>query len=610
MTTVSFMETHLHRLLHLLDGPAFIASEQSEMLYMNGAMRQLTGRENVERQNPTLIGLGIFSNQAEYRGFMRGFSSVGPVQRLRLPSDRLKAADHEVTLKAVMLPRERVVFGTIQLEGVSPKIESQVSNTMKSIVDFLPQMILTADGKGTLKYLNQTAATYLDAEAENPKQPNHILKVDAELTGELWKRYVNHARKEGTFRYETHFQSSDGRLLPVEVVISQVEGFPVHSVTLVAQDITRQRNDERKLEATKLEVDRLLFRENREKIIREEHLKKSTGLKAIVTSSVKYRRLLKDLRRVAATDSTVLITGETGTGKELLAKAIHEESPRAKEALVTVNCGALPRDLIESELFGYRKGAFTGATRDHPGRFQLADGGTLFLDEIGELEITLQTRLLRFLQEGEFSPIGSTKLHYADVRIIAATNRDLAAMVREKTFRTDLYFRLDVFPIVNPPLRERREDIEPLIEHFISKHRRRLNSSVTSIAPAFLEECQKHSFPGNIRELENIVERALITSPGPTLQPDFRPNGLGSRKELDHKKVSKNSGSVAASAHLGFEDRTDFETLETMQRTYIESVLQHTNGKVSGPGGAAEVLGLKAQTLYSKIRKLGVKKYG
>ncbi|MEL7163580.1 MAG: sigma 54-interacting transcriptional regulator, partial [Bacteroidota bacterium] len=350
-------------------------------------------------------------------------------------------------------------------------------------------------------------------------------------------------------------------LLPVEVSIFSVVGFPVKSATLVATDITEQRVLEKELRALELEVENLRYQRDRDKDFLQDHLGNAVGLDAIVSGNSNYDRVIENINLVAPTDSTVLITGETGTGKELVARAIHAGSHRTREPLVVVNCGALPRELIESELFGYRKGAFTGATRNQSGRFELADQGTLFLDEIGEMPLELQTRLLRFLQEGSFTPVGGHEPVHVDVRIIAATNRNLEAMVREGTFRADLYFRLNVFPIHNPPLRERREDIPLLIDHFIKKHGRRINPKVEKYAPEVLEKLEDYPFYGNIRELENIVERALITSKGKKLTLDWNITVQG---------FGITAGIAANKDGLSLDPKL---TLDEMQKRFIEKVL-------------------------------------
>jgi formate hydrogenlyase transcriptional activator len=294
------------------------------------------------------------------------------------------------------------------------------------------------------------------------------------------------------------------------------------------------------------------------------------------------RAILKQVETVAPTDSTVLITGETGTGKELIARAIHQLSPRRERTFVKVNCAAIPTGLLESELFGHERGAFTGAIAQRIGRFELANGGTIFLDEVGDIPLELQPKLLRILQEQEFERLGSTQTIRVDVRLVAATNRDLAEMVAARTFRSDLYYRLRVFPLHMPALRERQEDIPALVRYFVEKHARRMNRSVETIPAETLDLLVRYSWPGNIRELENLIERAVIVSPGPVL-----------RVPLSELKSPA-------------EPLADNLTLRAAEREHILKALEATNWVLAGPRGAAARLGMKRTTLQSKMRKLGV----
>jgi len=325
----------------------------------------------------------------------------------------------------------------------------------------------------------------------------------------------------------------------------------------------------------------------------EDEIRTGHDFREIVGRSPNLARLLDQLALVAATESTVLILGETGTGKELVARAIHDRSPRRERPLVKVNCAALPRELVESELFGHEKGAFTGATQQRRGRFELADGGTLFLDEVGELPLEAQAKLLRVLQEQEFERVGGTRTLRADVRLIAATNRNLGARAEAGEFRPDLYYRLNVFPVTVPPLRERREDIAPLIAHFLAKAARKLGRSFEGGAPAFLERAQAHDWPGNIRELENVVERAAILSRGSVLEAmdPFGATAAPARARADAPEPAVVTG-----------------TLEDVERAHIERVLAATRWVIEGPLGAAARLGLNPSTLRGRMRKLGIRK--
>lgn len=293
--------------------------------------------------------------------------------------------------------------------------------------------------------------------------------------------------------------------------------------------------------------------------------------------------VLSQVQTVAATDATVLIHGETGTGKELIARAIHQHSDRKQGPFIKVNCGAIPTGLLESELMGHERGAFTGAVAQRIGRFELAHDGTLFLDEIGEIAPELQPKLLRLLQEREFERVGGTRTVRSNARLIAATNRDLAAMVRARTFREDLYYRLNVFPVVLPALRERRQDIPALAEHFVARVAARMSKSVRAITQEDLARLQNYTWPGNIRELENVIERAMILSQGPTLQIPLLHNATTPETSI-----------------------LDGGDLASVNRAHIISVLEATGWVVSGPHGAAARLGVKRSTLNYRMRKLGI----
>ncbi len=304
----------------------------------------------------------------------------------------------------------------------------------------------------------------------------------------------------------------------------------------------------------------------------------------IITQSKAYKDILAQVAQVADTTSTVLILGETGTGKELLCNSIYKLSDRSDKILVKVNCGSIPPELIESMLFGHEKGAFTGADKQKIGKFELAHKGTIFLDEIGELPLSLQARLLRVLQEGEIERIGNANTIKVDVRVIAATNRDLQKMVTEGTFRSDLYYRLNVFPIFNIPLRERKEDIPPLIKHFLNKTNKKTGRNVINISKKDYGFLTRYHYPGNIRELENIIERGVILSKDDTIDLQFL-----------HKAEKVIN-----------EDEEQYVSLDEMQKRYIMKVLKATKGKVSGEGSASEILEINNKTLFSRMKKLGI----
>jgi formate hydrogenlyase transcriptional activator len=323
---------------------------------------------------------------------------------------------------------------------------------------------------------------------------------------------------------------------------------------------------------------------------------------------------LRKVALVAKADSTVLIHGETGTGKELIARALHEQSSRRDRPMVKLNCSAISAGLVESELFGHVKGAFTGASDRRVGRFELADGGTLFLDEVSELPLETQAKLLRVLQEREFEPVGSSKTVKVDVRVIAATNRDLAADAENKRFRSDLYYRLNVFPIDLPPLRERPDDIETLAVHFMQRMGRKLGKRLTRIAPDSLLKLRAHGWPGNIRDLQNTIERASVLALDDTLVIDWelgpvRRSAPPAQPQAD-VHAGMNGATVTADANtaLNGSSSREVQTLEQIERAHFISVLKKTHGIIEGPKGAARLLNLKPSTARFRMKKLGIEK--
>lgn len=337
------------------------------------------------------------------------------------------------------------------------------------------------------------------------------------------------------------------------------------------------------------EIKRLKDRLHDENVVLREQIDQVFMFEEIVGASPALKTVLSSIVKVAPTDSTVLITGETGTGKELIARAIHKGSQRAGNAFITVNCAAVPSSLIASELFGHEKGAFTGALQQRRGRFELAHSGTIFLDEIGELPAETQIALLRVLQERQFERVGGSRVISSDVRIIAATNRDLAAAITAGAFRADLFYRLNVFPIHMPPLRNRREDIPMLMEYFVKRYADKARKQISKIDKNTLKLCQSYAWPGNIRELQNIIERSVILCTGDTFWID---EAWLSSQEASHLE---SSGPLT-------------KTLENYEKELIETALAESNGKVAGPNGAATKLGIPRSTLDAKIKQLKIKK--
>jgi len=350
------------------------------------------------------------------------------------------------------------------------------------------------------------------------------------------------------------------------------------------------------------EIASLKARLEKENVYLQEEIRTEHNFEEIVGNSTALLDLLRRVDQVAPTDSSVLIYGETGTGKELIARAIHNRSLRKNRPVVKVNCSAISAGLVESELFGHVKGAFTGAFERHIGRFELADGGTIFLDEVGELPLETQVKLLRVLQEREFEPVGSNRSIHVDVRIIAATNRSLPESINAGTFRSDLYYRLNVFPLEVPPLRERRSDIPQLAMFFLSRYSRNLGKKMEGISAAATERFRSYSWPGNVRELQNVIERAVILSPGPLLEVDTDLISVSSSAtpgETTRKEAAVVEPIASAPA---------LKTLDEVERDHISAVLLQTHGVIEGANGAAKTLGMHPNTLRHRMEKLGLKR--
>lgn len=395
------------------------------------------------------------------------------------------------------------------------------------------------------------------------------------------------------------FWSKTGRPLPVEYTSTPIlDNGRLAGAVVIFRDISDRREAEAKLRSALAEVEQLKQRLELENAYLQEEISAGYNAYQIVGRSLPIQRILHQIRLVAPTDATVLITGESGTGKELIARAIHTASDRQSRPLVRVNCAAIPAELFESEFFGHVRGAFSGALQDRPGRFQLADGGTLFLDEVGEIPLALQAKLLRVLQDNEFEKVGDATTQKVDVRVIAATNRDLQKLVQEGKFREDLYFRLNVFPIHSIPLRERRDDIPLLISHVLRKTCQRFNKPELRISVAQMQRLQNYHWPGNIRELENLIERQVILSRGEKLILEELPLLNGGHPV---PAAPRNSPPI--------EPITESDC-EALRYHAIINALQRARGKLYGTDGAAHLLGIKPTTLASRMKKLGIDRRG
>jgi len=454
----------------------------------------------------------------------------------------------------------------------------QSEQELRSLFEYSPDVIVVSGPDGRIVRVNarvEDAFGYRRDELIG--QPIEMLVPERyrNIHPQHRENYSNHPRvRTMGAGLDLYARRKDGTEFPVDIMLGPVEGPNGPLILSVIRDLSQKRDAEEALR-----------RSEQEKRYLEEELITTHQFQEIIGESAELKRVLKQVETVAATDATVLVLGETGTGKELIARAIHELSPRRERAFVKLNCSAIPSGLLESELFGHERGAFTGAIAQKIGRLELAHQGTFFLDEIGDLPLELQPKILRALQEKEFERVGGTRTIPVNVRLVAATNRDLAKMVSEGQFRSDLYYRLRVFPLTIPPLRDRSEDIPLLVRYFVTNHSVRMGRRIETIPSDTMAALTKWHWPGNIRELENFIERSVILTQGSALRAPL--------SELEMAERAYES-----------QDRS----LETAEREHILRVLRGTKGMIGGPGGAAERLGLKRTTLNSKLKKLGIER--
>jgi len=443
------------------------------------------------------------------------------------------------------------------------------------VVEGLDEMIVVVDR--AYRYLIANHAFLRYREMKREQVIGHLVDeiVGKEVFETLIKGKMDECFEGKVVRYELRYKFPNLGERDLLASYFPIEGRTgVDRLALILQDTTDRKRAEEELRLAREKL-------AEEKVYLEEEIDTELGFGEIIGQSKTLRAVLEQVGKVAATDATVLILGETGTGKELIARAIHRMSRRQGNAFIKMNCAAIPSGLLESELFGHERGAFTGAVTKKLGRLELADQGTLFLDEIGEIPMALQPKLLRVLQDQEFERLGSTRTLKINFRLLAATNRDFSQGVHEGQFRSDLYYRLNVFPIRVPPLRERREDIPLLVEHFVRKCAARMNKNITSIPTKTMESLQQWDWPGNIRELENFVERSVILTHGSVLQSPLKELEAVSELEVD-------------------------DTLEAIEREHIVRALRQSHGRLSGTNGAAERLGMNRTTLQSKLKRLGI----
>lgn len=506
-----------------------------------------------------------------------------------LDSKPLPAEPRLLSLFEIFASRASAEHRRLKMEHQVRTREAQLSALIEGAMDG----IVVLDSQGLVAQVNPAALRLFGCTSED-------------LLGEA---LVNFLSPDSQSRFQTFIReldaSSDGpsqlwipqsftvkrwdnSTFPAEATLSRFTNRGQVFHTVILRNIDERLTAERRIEQLTAETEYL-----------RDTTRDMAGMGEILGTSPAMKELFESLQRVSATEATVLIFGETGTGKELIARSVHQASPRKEKPLVRVNCAAIPGTLMESEFFGHERGAFTGATSRREGRFALADGGTIFLDEVGELPADLQAKLLRVLQEGEFEPLGSARTRKVDVRVVAATNRDLHAMVAEGSFREDLFYRLNVFPVRVPPLRERGGDIALLARAFVDRFARRMGRRLQSLHPDDVRRLQDYSWPGNVRELQNVIERAIILAKGTRLDLDralpFDPSVQNRAAEVDHSPSPR----ILTAA--------EFEALE---RSNLERALAACGGKISGEGGVAHKLGLPASTVTSRLKALGVRRPG
>ncbi len=577
---------------------------------------ELSGRRFSELHPQSVASLIVFADEVAYRGKgwtreLVGRHESGSDIALEYEATRLEHKGKLLLSFCAFDLSERAKRDTVrdaQAASRDSTMELRRLQALHLMEKHLHQQILDSAGEGIYGLDSQGFTTFV-----NPAAERMLGWTAADLVGRDMHSLVHHKHADGSFypiedcpinnaikNRETYsvedecFWRKDGKPMRVEYTSTPIlDQGEVLGAVIVFRDITEQKEKDRRLRAALAEVDQLKERLELENSYLQEEILEQRNHHQIIGVSRSTDLTLKQIELVAPTDSNVLITGESGTGKELVAQAIHRDSDRAHRPLIRVNCAAIPGKQFETEFFGHVRGAFEGAVNDRVGRFELADGGTIFLDEVGEIPLELQAKLLRVLQDRKIERVGEGVARKVDVRIIAATNRNLERELEKGNFREDLYFRLSVFPIALKPLRERPEDITPLARHFLRICARRLNISKPRLSQANLVDLTSYNWPGNARELENVVERAVILSRRGKLHFNLPKPPL----DEDTKNQTKEAVTI----------ETEIERRHR-EAQGIKAALEISRGKVSGPGGAAELLGVKPTTLFSRIQRLGIKK--
>jgi PAS domain S-box-containing protein len=527
-----------------------------------------TRRWAVEKGRPQLFRHGVI-REAELQMVKKSGEIVDAILSAVAEKDEQGEVQHTLAFVLDVTERKRA-------EAARKRTERRLERILESAMD----AIVAVDSTLVIRHCN-TAAEDVFAAAADELVGSSFQKFACKELAALLEGCIPAFERSGTRKRYMWVPDgmkavrANGEEFPIEATISQTHDDEERLLTIILRDVNDRIRAERDLRKLRLE-----------NVYLREEIGSHYQPGEMVGDSAAFREVLSAAQSVAETDTTVLITGETGTGKELVARLVHAQSKRRDGPLVTVNCAALPSGLIESELFGHEAGAFTGAVSRKVGRFEMADGGTLFLDEVGDLPVELQAKLLRVLQEGEFERVGATQSTRTDVRVVAATNADLQDAVHEQRFRADLFYRLNVFPIHIPPLRERREDIPALVSHFVMRHASKLGKNVSSISKSTMEMLCSYSWPGNVREVQNIVERAVILNAGSELL-------LG-------------SWFAGPKATQPRPDRV--LTLRDLERAHIVEVLEQTGWRVSGEHGAAKILDVKPTSLEARMKRLGIER--
>ncbi|MGZ4990955.1 MAG: sigma 54-interacting transcriptional regulator [Methylobacter sp.] len=590
-------------LLQHMPVSTFVLNAKHQVVLWNKACEQLTGLKAEEMIGTDQHWRGFYTEKRPCLADLLLDSTLGEVANLyEKASDFTSYTDICHTENWCLMPDSRRLYlvidaGTICNDQgeVIAIVETQRDRTeqrlmmqalteseqrISSILGSAMDAIVTVDQQHRITLFNAAAARIFRCAADFAiGQP--VERFIAPHCSKLFRQFIDFdnaaAKKQAWAPEGLSARRADGEEFPIEATFSPLEAHEQKLYTIILRDVNDRRLAEQKLDRLQQEKGYL------QEVLNDDH-----NPDDFVSGSKLMRTVMEQVRMVARTDTPVLLLGETGTGKELLARAIHEFSDRSAAIMVKVNCAALPAELIESELFGHEKGAFTGATQQRKGRFELADGGSLFLDELGELSLSAQAKLLRVLQEQEFERVGGSETIRVDVRVIAATNRNLAEEVSLGRFRSDLYYRLNVFPVEVPALRQRAADIPLLARFFLSKYAKKLGKRFDDIDPAGLDYLRQYSWPGNVRELQNVIERAVILSQGSLL-------------EIAPLQPAR-AHTEAATGKL--------RTLEAVEREHIMRTLEATNWQISGTKGAAAILGMNPNTLRSRMLKLGISRAG